>query len=188
MYYNVALSMYFLLVIKYSWTDRRLQKIRRYVHTGILLVGFILAGSSIPFHEPDYRWCYVAWPPIGASYVPGLVFFVVPVGLCITAITILTVHLVLYVQQVNRKSSASSLSNPRASTSMASRTFWQSLWFLAAFYLVWPVMLLTFIVPQAADKFWWLLVGAALGPLQGTFFWGECSYRQYCGVCRTGMT
>jgi hypothetical protein len=71
---------------------------------------------------------------------------------------------------------------------MASRTFWQSLWFLAAFYLVWPVMLLTFVMPQAADKFWWLLVGAALGPLQGTFFWGECSYRQYCGVCRTGMT
>jgi hypothetical protein len=167
MYYNVVLSMYFLLIVKHDWQDRRFQVIGKYVHAGIIFVGLGLAFASIPYQEPNYRWCYVAWPPIGGSYTPGLVFFIVPVGLCILALTILTVMLVKHVNQVENKTRGKSLSTKVSANSMASRTFWQSLWFLAAFYLVWPVLFATFIMPHVPENFWLLVVGSVLGPSQG---------------------
>ena len=168
MYYNVALTMYFLLVIKYDWKDRRFQVIKKYVHAGILCVGLSLAFASIPYHEPNYRWCYVAWPPIGATYTLGMVFFIVPVGMCILVITILTFLLVKHVNQVDAKTRAKSLSSKKSADSMASRTFWQSLWFLAAFYIVWPVLFATFILPLVPQNFWCFVIGSVLGPSQGT--------------------
>lgn len=167
MYYNVALSMYFLLVIKHSWSDRRFQQIGKYVHTVLVGAGLVSAFASIPFQEPNYRWCNVAWPPIGASYAPGLVFFLAPVGLCILVITILTIQLVHFVHVVENKSKAKSMWNKSRRSRMASRTFWQSLWFLVAFYLVWPVMFSTFVMLPKPRNFWFFLVGSALGPSQG---------------------
>jgi hypothetical protein len=167
MFYNVALSTYFLLVIKYDWSDRRFQQIGKYVHTGLVFIGLALAFASIPFHEPGYRWCYIGWPPIGSSYVPGLVFFILPVGLCILVITVLTVQLVRYVNQVDKKSRRTSLSKKEGSSSMANRTFWQSLWYLAAFYLVWPVMLSTFVLRPSPQNFWFYIAGSLLVPSQG---------------------
>jgi hypothetical protein len=167
MFYNVALSTYFLLAIKYNWTDRRFQKIGPYIHTGLLATGFVLAFGSIPFHQPHYRWCYIAWPPVGESYVPGLIFFIAPVGICILAITVLTVQLVFHVYRLVNRSSQRSMSS--SSHQVSVRTFWQSLWFLAAFYLVWPVMLSTFIMKGVPHQnAWWIMVGAVLGPSQGT--------------------
>jgi hypothetical protein len=165
-YYNVALSTYFLLVIKHDWSDQRLQRISKYAHTGLVGVGLVLAFASIPFHEPNYRWCYVAWPPIETSYVPGLVFFLAPVGLCILVITILTIQLVHYVYKVDKRSKAKSFQKT-AGKSMASRTFWQSLWYLGAFCLVWPVMFSTFVLEPTPHNFWFFIAGSVLGPSQG---------------------
>jgi hypothetical protein len=50
---------------------------------------------------------------------------------------------------------------------MASRTFWQSLWFLLAFYLVWPVMFSTFVLEPNPRNYWFYVVGSVLGPSQG---------------------
>jgi hypothetical protein len=171
MYYNVALSTYFLLVIKYDWSDRRFQKIGKYAHTGLVGVGLVLTFASIPFHEPNYRWCYVAWPPIGSSYVPGLVFFLALVGLCILVITILTIQLVQFVNKADKKSKSRSLRKVPG-RSMASRTFWHSLYYLGAFCLVWPVMFSTFILEPTPRNFWFFIAGSILGPSQGMSTFG----------------
>lgn len=166
MFYNVALSTYFLLSIKHSWKDRRFQKIGKCCHAGLLVVGLAMAFASIPFHEPDYRWCYIPRPPISVSYIPGLVFFILPVGACLFVITVLTVLLVCHVHQVEKKTRQTSTRTN--SNSWARRTFWQSLWYLAAFYLVWTVLISTYILKATPQNIWWKVVGAVIGPSQGT--------------------
>ena len=169
-YYNVLLCAYFLLVVKYDWTERKFSKIAKWVHLGAVAIGLIMAFAVIPFASPDWRWCYLGTPPQAASWLPGLFFFIIPVALCIVAMTVLTVIFVRRVQQVYRKTVAKSTREQgeiRRTGSLASRTFWQSVWFLAAFYAVWPIQFAAFVVPTVPSNYWIYLLAAILGPLQG---------------------
>jgi hypothetical protein len=51
--------------------------------------------------------------------------------------------------------------------SLASRTVWQSVLFLAVFYAVWPIQFAAFVVPTVPSNYWIYLLAAILGPLQG---------------------
>ena len=106
---SVLLCVYFLLVVKYDWTERKFNKVARCVHLGVGTVALIMVFAVIPFASPDWRWCYVGTPPQTASVLPGLFFFIIPVALCILAMTVLTVIFVRYVQQVYRKTQSKSM-------------------------------------------------------------------------------
>ena len=167
-YYNVLLCAYFLLVVKYDWTERKFSKIAKWVHLGAVAIGLIMAFAVIPFASPDWRWCYLGTPPQAASWLPGLFFFIIPVALCIVAMTVLTVIFVRRVQQVYCKTLLTSMKrNGHKGRSLASRTFWQSVWFLAAFYAVWPIQFAAFVVPTVPSNYWIYLLAAMFGPLQG---------------------
>ena len=64
-------------------------------------------------------------------------------------------------------SSHSSSENGILRVSLASRTFWQSVWFLAVFYAVWPIQFAAFIIPTFPSNYWIYLLAAMFGPLQG---------------------
>ena len=171
-YYSVLLCVYFLLVVKYDWTERRFNKVAKWVHLGVGTIGLIMAFAVIPFASPDWRWCYLGTPPQAASWLPGLFFFVIPVALCILAMTVLTVIFVRHVQQVYRKTQSKSMKQNRKGKgqkrgSLASRAFWQSVWFLAVFYAVWPLQFAAFVVPTVPSNYWIYLLAAIFGPLQG---------------------
>ena len=171
-YYNVLLCAYFLLVVKYDWTERKFSKIAKWVHLGAVAIGLIMAFAVIPFASPDWRWCYLGTPPQTASWLPGVFFFIIPVALCILAMTVLTVIFVRHVQQVYRKTQSKSMHGKGQGKgskrgSLASRTFWQSVWFLAAFYAVWPIQFAAFVVPTVPSNYWIYVLAAILGPLQG---------------------
>ena len=51
--------------------------------------------------------------------------------------------------------------------SLANRTVWQSVWFLAVFYLVWPIQFAAFVIPTVPRYYPIYLCAAILGPLQG---------------------
>ena len=51
--------------------------------------------------------------------------------------------------------------------SLANRTVWQSVGFLAVFYLVWPIQFTTFVFPTVPRYYWIWVLTAILGPLQG---------------------
>lgn len=168
MYYNVALSVYFLLIIKHNWNDRQFQTTKWIAHGTLLFVGLVLSFAAIPFIERDYRWCYIGWPPIGTTYTPGIVFFILPVGISILVITVLTAMLVCFVWKVEGKTARRSVTFGTRE-SLASKTLWQSIWFLLAFYIVWPVTFSTYIMPMRPDLYWWYVIAAILSPAQGFF-------------------
>ena len=167
-YYNVILCVYFLLVVKYNWTERKFNKVAAWVHLGVVAVGLTMAFAVIPFASPDWRWCYLGTPPQAASWMPGLFFFIIPVALCISAMTVLTVIFVRHVKQVYRKTQLTSMKrNGHKGRSLANRTFWQSVWFLAVFYAVWPIQFAAFMVPAVQHNYWIYVLAAIFGPLQG---------------------
>jgi uncharacterized membrane protein len=136
-YYSFFLCVHFLLVVKYNWTERKFSKVAKWVHLGVVAVGLIMAFAVIPFASPDWRWCYLDTPPQAASWMPGVFFFVIPVALSILAMTVLTVIFVRHVQQVYNKTQSKRMKGKgQKRGSLASRTFWKSVWFLAAFYAV----------------------------------------------------
>ena len=51
--------------------------------------------------------------------------------------------------------------------SLANRTVWQSVWFLAVFYLVWPIQIAAFVVDTVPRNYWIYVLAAIFGPLQG---------------------
>jgi len=171
-YYSVLLCVYFLLVVKYNWTERKFSKVTKWVHLSVVAAGLIMAFAVIPFTSPDWRWCYIATPPQAASWMPGVFFFVVPVALCIVAMTALTAVFVRYVLQVYRKTQSKTMKEKgkgkgQKRRSLASRTIWQSVWFLTVFYAVWPIQFAAFVVPTVPSNYWIYLLAAILGPLQG---------------------
>jgi len=167
-YYNAVLCFYFLFVVKYNWSERKFSKVRKWVHLSVLVVGISMSFAVIPFVTPDWRWCYLNKPPIYDSWLPGVFFFILPIGVCMIAMTVIMVFFVKYVRQMESKSKARKMKgNGPTRQSLASRTFWQSLYFLAVFYTVWPIQFVAFVIPLVEENYWVYLLAALLGPLQG---------------------
>jgi hypothetical protein len=102
--------------------------------------------------------------------MPGVFFFVVPVAICIVAMTVLTAVFVRHVLQVYRKTQSKTMKGKgkgQKKRSLASRTVSQSVWFLTVFYAVWPIQFAAFVVPTVPSNYWIYLLAAILGPLQG---------------------
>ena len=123
-YYSLLLCIYFLLVVKYNWTERKFTKVAKWVHLSIVTVGLSMAFAVIPSASPDRRWCYVSTPPFADSWWPGLIFFIIPVALSILAMAVLTVVFVRHVQQVYHRTQAKSMKRKgQKRGSLASRAF-----------------------------------------------------------------
>lgn len=168
-YYNVALCLYVLFVVKYNWTERKFKKVRIWMHGGVLLVGITMSIAVLPFVTPNWRWCYVNRPPVVESWLPGIFFFILPIGISILGMTVLMAFLVYYVRETEGKSRHRTFSgNDRPNRrSLTSRTLRQSLYFLAAFYTVWPIQFVPLVIPLVQQTYWVYILAALLGPLQG---------------------
>ena len=187
-YYSVILSMYFLLVVKYDWNERKFVQVSRYVHLCAVGMGLIMAFAVIPFAAPDWRWCYIGTPPQADSWLPGIFFFIIPIALSILAMTVITVIFVLHVQTVYSRTKGRALnSGGQRKGSLASRTFWQSFWFLGVFYTVWPIQFVAFVVPTVPSNYWIYLMAAIFGPLQGFFECYRCVPARSKGVTEAGF-
>ena len=65
--YNAALSLYYLLMIRYNWTEERLQKLRLPIHATILTFGLgtSIAGLPLTLYNNSNLWCWQASYPVG---------------------------------------------------------------------------------------------------------------------------
>ena len=168
-YYSLVLWVYFLLVVKYNWTERKFSKVTKWVHLGVVAVALIMAFAVIHFVSPDYRWlCYLASPHGDYNSWAGVVFFIIPVARCMIAMTVLTVIFVRYVLKVHRKTQSKTMQRKgRQRRSLASRTVWQSVWFLLVFYAVWLIQFAAFSIPRTSSNYWLFVLPAIFAPLQG---------------------
>lgn len=65
--YNAALSLYYLLMIRYNWTEERMHRLRLPVHGTILFFGLgtSIAGLFLTLYNPATLWCWQNHYPVG---------------------------------------------------------------------------------------------------------------------------
>jgi hypothetical protein len=92
LFYNMSLSFYFLMVVRYGMKEYQIKKLQLWLHVPALVVGFGLAFGGIHRYQNDGWGCYIPPPPIAQDYRSILIFAVVPISI---AIIIATVNMVL---------------------------------------------------------------------------------------------
>jgi len=154
-----------MLIIQFSWRERRLRKSRVYylLYAVPITFGAIFAFAGIPYYENAIIWCNNSqkyWSEV-------------PVGVAILIATYLMLSLCWFVYKSERASarfSARASTNNRAS--LSKQFFSQSMVYLAAFYLTWPAYLALQIMLAKGNAFssygFYLFAGTAV-TLQG--FW-----------------
>jgi hypothetical protein len=174
--------------------ENQIKKLQLWLHVPALVVGFALALGGIPLYQNDAWSCYIPSPALAEVNRDLLIFTVVPI--C-TSIVIATVNMVLVYWAVRKQmiaarkwkfggaaiqqASASSLSRntdlsgesfqPRRRQSviqkMERQTFWQALFYLGAFDVTVPILLVASFHEGAQDSYPFILVALFLGPMQG---------------------
>ena len=137
-FYNVSLSLYYVLVVAYGWREFQLKKIQRYLHGLPVIAGLGLALGGIPIYHWFEYGCHILPPPDGELWVV-LVFVVLPLGLSIVAITASV--LVVYgavLEQANASRKWRFGVGTASSTTKA--VFWQCICYVLAFYITWPIL------------------------------------------------
>lgn len=206
-YMNVSLAVYYFLVIKFGWDEGRVRKIRWALYLGPLAVGFAFAFAGIPYYDSLNLWCNntaTYWPDIPVAVAIGVATILMSLvcwdvyvkeraaakwradavfkasasksqeSLPMRKTSILS--RVLSVRSSMTRNSTISTTAPQRQT-LSTRVFWQSFFYLMAFYLTWP--------PYLALQYAWaggssftdyglILTAATLVPLQG--FWNMLVY------------
>jgi hypothetical protein len=120
--YNCSLSLYYLLVIKFNWTNEKLVKIERYVHAFIITftVGTSIAGLPLTMYNKVTSVCWVIGYPSecgnsnsNPSNVPcergdwawlfGIILFYGPLWICVLLTIIAMAMIYIQVRNTLRK-------------------------------------------------------------------------------------
>jgi hypothetical protein len=159
---NLALAVYYMLVIIYGWREHRTQKYRLWIIGLPLFIGLGLACAAIPFSGSLYfNICYV-------DNAIALIFLVtIPISIVTFLATAImfTIYWKVYHQErrVRRWVVGSNVQ------SLPRKVFWQGFWYLLCFYVSWPVVLVIVNVWEGTlyDNFGFLCTAMFVMPLQG---------------------
>ena len=142
-FYNMSLSIYFWLVICRNWKEHQFRKLRLWIHVVICSVGTALALSAIPYVGPALSGCDVLIPPGTATLWPATIFYIIP--LCFVAV-VLSVATAATCHGVYRQQKKAQRWMADRSMELSRRVFWQSFWYVLAFCVAMPWVLVTFYV------------------------------------------
>lgn len=138
MYYNVALSMYYLLVICYNWKEHQFKRLHKWTHAILITVGLGMAFGAFPFVGPQVGICGLLEPPAAPSLLPVAFFVTAPIAIVLTT---LTVNMVLICWKVYRQQRRAQRWMAEANMALTRRVFWQSFWYILAFYVTLPYLI-----------------------------------------------
>jgi hypothetical protein len=169
---NLALAVYYMLMIIYGWRENQIKKYGLWMVGLPLFIGLALACASIPFYGNNLPVCYVDY---------FIFFLTIPIVIVIffeTAI-MFTIYWKVYNQErrVRRwivRSNVQSL--PR-------KVFWQCFWYLMCFYVSWPIVLGFVNTANGSfnDAFGFYCTAMILMPLQG--FLNFIAYSRHQILC-----
>jgi hypothetical protein len=160
---NLALAVYYMLVIIYGWTEDQIKKYRLWVIGLPLLIGLAMACAAIPFYNISVPMCFIADTP---SYYQ-VIFLTIPISIVIffaTAIMFMIYWKVFHQERRVRRwivgSNVQSL--PR-------KVFWQGFWYLMCFYASWPIILVLVNIEKGDlyVRFGFFCTAIFVAPLQG---------------------
>jgi hypothetical protein len=106
--YNASLSIYCLLVVRYSWGEEKIKRLEPYLHLCPILFGLgtALASVGLEILNNANLWCFIAADPNRGTNADlyRWLFFYAPLWLIIVLITVNLVLVFLYVRRVTMKS------------------------------------------------------------------------------------
>jgi hypothetical protein len=161
------LSLYYFLSIVHSWKESKLKKIRLWLHATPLVIGFSLAFAGIPFYSNAILACYITPPPLAPTWTHILVFGMVPIGAVIAFTSIMMTMVYLKV----RKDLRGSIKWQKGGTKkgkpdLEKEVFWQSVFYLSAFWISWPILIVSNVKSDNGVYPFWVAV-MLLAPIQG---------------------
>ena len=186
MFYNVSLTLFYMLTIAEGYRESRIRQIQIYLLGLPFGLGLILACAGIPMYVSIGSVCWL--PSIfltdvfGASPMTTLFFGVVPICIAIATITLMQGRIFWFVRQSEQKMVKWRFSRRKldgntkiSMTEREKKVFWQSAMYVLSFYITWPIVLTSLLVKP--DRYenplsvaYNVQVAAAfLWPLQGFF-------------------
>ena len=129
------------MVIVFNYKEHQFGRILVWTHVVVLTVGIGMACASIPFISPLLGVCFIAQPPAIDSLLPRTLLYTVPVVLVLFGLTLSTAIVCRFVYNQQRRSARWSLSQKRTAT-VTRKVFWQSFWYVLAFYTTFPLSLI----------------------------------------------
>lgn len=164
---NVALTVYYYLVIVKSYRELQLEAIRAYLFIPPIAFGLVLALVGLPFYQGFEYACHIQPVPHGEVW-QVMLFAVAPIGASIIVITILMVLVYLGVRKLSRNSRRWRFSSGQ-SVNMEQQVFYQALFFTLSFYVTWPIVLCVYVTGWDHEKqnFGFAALVAFVAPLQG---------------------
>jgi hypothetical protein len=159
--YNCTLALYFLLILKYGWSEKQLITLERWIHAVILGFSFGTAILFLPlgFYNPTGQVCWIIGDPIDCSgsslhstdvpcnrgyhaWIVGIATFYAPLWVCICLCIISMTVIYFHVKKIRRRMNRYSIGNFQAHTSGrssndSSRVATQAILYTLAFLLTW---------------------------------------------------
>jgi hypothetical protein len=171
-FYNLSLSVYYVLVINYGYRESQLKSVRKFLHLPTVL-GIALAFAGIPYYD-DFLWiCHIPSPPVGQSYLSNDVLVLVPfttsIGLSAIAMFMVYIKVLRQTRSANRWRFGD---GGGANGKLARKVFWQAFFFVVALYGSWPISLLAIYSGNDGKingLYWFFVLTFTLAPLQGFF-------------------
>jgi hypothetical protein len=166
-YTNVSLAVYYMLVIVYGWSEERVYK-HRYVFAFVpISIGLAFALAGLQHYAPLHIWCNNAadwWPDIPVAIAIAVATVIMTI-ICYSVST-KEAKTKKYFSRTSRQLSRSSSGGVSGNTtSLSSRVFWQSFWYLMAFYVTWPLYLAlqyAWSAGTAFDRYGFILTAATM--------------------------
>ena len=170
--YNMALSILYLLTVRYGWRETRLRSIAKYLHLSAL-AGVVMAFGGLPFYGHTVWGCYIRAPPFATTYLPLVMFSILPICIVTIVATVNMVLVFVHVREVDEAASRWRFANTQGREGLGDAVFWQAMVYLAGFYFVWPVFMIynTFIVDMPYGVY---VLVVLLTPTQG--LWNALAY------------
>jgi len=168
--YNLCLAMYYMLVIKHGWSDIKLAKIERFVHSIIVVIAFgiAIAGLPLKIYGNANVWCWI----VSDANLYRWAFFYVELWSIIVIVTIVMATVVKSVAKVENKTRRCSMrSNTTKSARVAIVVKRQAFYYVGAFYVTWiPLTILRILQTLGKQVPYGIFLCAVIfTPLQGFF-------------------
>lgn len=170
--YNTALSIYYLLVIRYQFSEDEIRKLEPWMHYLTIIFSFSTAtlGLALDLYKEARFGCWIASESTDEFLIFQIAMWLAPLSICLVVITISQISIVMEVREAERSGRRFSTSRRRSWTDQVCK---QSFWYVGTFYATWIVpgvfLFLWKFSPDTSSAQWFGIPVAILTPLQGCF-------------------
>ena len=191
-YYNMALSFYYLLVICYGWKERQFRRLHKWTHVTVIAVGMSLSFSAYSYVGAQLGICGILEPPVAASLLPAAFFVTIPISIVLLTST---ANMIIICWKVYQQQRAVQRWMAESNMALTRKVFWQAFWYILAFYITLPCLLLTYNLKFPTRQHYEvnLVFLAFLAPSQGflnflVYFHRSTKLKALKRICCSSMT